>query len=124
MDSLTDVQYQVRTLLGTSDVYKPNSNRDSFGTGQGSGVSPTFWNLIEEILLNTMDDYSHGMKFQNPIKKMINERTEDAFVDDKSLGVEGINERVMERLQKTYQQQEQDLLATGGKIESVVRIDL
>lgn len=54
-DSLTDTTYQVCTAMGKLQPYKPDGTEEAFGVGQGSGGAPTFWKIINNITLHTMD---------------------------------------------------------------------
>ena len=102
--------------MGKSQKYNPDGREDAFGTRQGSGGSPTFWKLIDDIILQTMDNYGYGMEITNPTKQRTNRRNEDVFVDDAALGVDGRDDRVTERLGEKIQQHEQALYASGGKL--------
>ena len=69
--------------------YGPNVDFPLFGTGQGSGGSPTFWAVIADVLFNTMDSFGYGLELQDPAGRLFNWRTEDEYVDDTLLGVDG-----------------------------------
>jgi hypothetical protein len=58
-----------------------------FGTGQGSGASPSVWLSLIVILLNTFDHVvPKGIQFSLPDLKHSHEQIVDAFVDDTSIG--------------------------------------
>ena len=115
LDSLTGMVHQVRTTHGRSEKYKSTEEDTLFGSGQGSGASPTAWNVIDEVLLHTMDQTGYGIQLSNPDGSVTNERNEDAFVDDAALGVTD-TENIPLALQKKTQQHEEALYATGGQL--------
>ena len=58
-----------------------------FGTGHGSGASPSVWLSLIVILLNTFDHVvPKGIQFSLPDLKHSHEQIVDAFVDDTSIG--------------------------------------
>ena len=103
-------------MYGLSTEYGPTDNYPLFDSGQGSGGSPTFWAAIADVLFNTMDDFGPGLVLQDPIGKQISQRSEDGFVDDTSLGVDGRDQNVIGRLTESAQRHERVLYATGGKL--------
>ena len=115
-NSLEKLKHKVRTMYGLSKEYGPEEEFPLFGTGQGSGGSPTFWAVIADVLFNTMDEYGHGMKLQDPSGRLHNARNEDGYVDDTSLGVDGRDEDVHGRISAAAQRHERVLYATGGKL--------
>ena len=56
------------------------------------------------------------MCWRNPQKTLCSDRTEDSFVDDCSAGVDGRDEKEVERLQQVAQKHEKLLHATGGAL--------
>ena len=88
-DSLTGLQHQVRTTHGTSRAYTSSATHKHFGTGQGSGGSPTAWNVIDDVLLHALDSKGTGMNLSNPTGTVTHGRNEDVFVDDANLSVNG-----------------------------------
>ena len=54
--------------------------------------------MIDDIILQTMDEYGYGMEITNPTKQRTNRRNEDVYVDDAALGVDGRDDWVTERL--------------------------
>jgi len=73
--SLDQLKHKVRTMYGLSTEYGPTDNYPLFGSGQGSGGSPTFWAAIADVLFNTMDDFGPGLVLQDPIGKQISQRS-------------------------------------------------
>jgi hypothetical protein len=50
------MQYTGKTVYGTSkQYYRGTPFEPLFGTGQGSGASPSVWLTLVAILLNTLD---------------------------------------------------------------------
>ena len=116
LDSLEGMQHQVRTADGKSYIYTSTDQTELFGTGQGSGSSPTSWNAIDEVILNTMDSLGKGTVLSNPDSTVVNSRNEDGFVDDAALGVTGNDIDIPEELARKTQQHEQSLYASGGRL--------
>ena len=114
LDSLTGLQHQIRTAHGTSQPFTATHTHKHFGTGQGSGGSPTAWNVIDDVLLQTMDEQGMGLNLTNPQGSIQHQRNEDVFVDDAHLVVNGQNSAHL--VQTKSQQHEQALFATGGKL--------
>ena len=66
LDSLTGLQHQIRTSHGTSQPFTETTTVKHFGTGQGSGGSPAAWNVIDDVLLRTVDEQGMGLNISNP----------------------------------------------------------
>ena len=115
-DSLNKLKHKVRTLYGLSTEYGPSTNFPLFGSGQGSGGSPSFWAVIADVLFNTMDGYGSELRLRDPAGTLSSERNEDGYVDDTSLGVDGRDRNVVGRLRAAAQRHEKVLFATGGKL--------
>ena len=60
-NSLNKLQHKVKTLYGLFTEYGTGKDYPLFGSGQGSGGSPTFWAVIADVLFNTMDSHGAGM---------------------------------------------------------------
>ena len=114
--SLEKLTHRVRTLYGLSTAYGTTADCPLFGSGQGSGGSPTFWAVIADALFNTIDDYGHGLSLQDPRATVRCNRNEDGYVDDTSLGVDGRDNNPHERIITAAQRHERVLYATGGKL--------
>jgi hypothetical protein len=82
------MKYKVRTLYGVSeDNYSGTVFEPLFGTGQGSGASPSVWLTLVVILLHTLDRLiPERMIFPTPNGQITYSRLTDAYVDDTSLG--------------------------------------
>lgn len=114
--SLNKLKHKVRTLYGLSTEYGPTVDLPLYGTGQGSGGSPTFWAVIADVLFKTMDEYGTGLDLVDPTGRTKSRRNEDGYVDDTSLGVDGRDSEVVGRLTMAAQRHERILYATGGKL--------
>ena len=87
-----------------------------FGSGQGSGGSPTSWAVISDILFNGMDSKGAELICSNPGEDITSARNEDGYVDDTALGVDGRDNKVTERLTSAAQRHERTMYATGRKL--------
>ncbi|KAI2511593.1 hypothetical protein MHU86_2847 [Fragilaria crotonensis] len=87
-DSLKLMKYTVKTVHGISESnYHGSTFEPLFGTGQGSGASPSVWLTLVVVLMNTLDRLiPERMSFQSPDSSQRHARLIDAFVDDTSLG--------------------------------------
>ena len=115
-NSLVDLKHQVRMIYGLSAEYRSTKQHPLYGTGQGSGGSPTFWAVIADIMFNSMDSNGAELVFTNPRRDKISARNEDGYVDDTALGVDGRDNRVTERITTAAQRHERTLYETGGKL--------
>ena len=115
-NSLDRLKHKVRTSYGLSTEYGPSVDFPLFGSGQGSGGSPTFWAVIADVLFNTMDGYGTELQLRDPAGAIVSKRNEDGYVDDTSLGVDGRDINVVGRLRTAAQRHEKVLFATGGKL--------
>ena len=102
-NSLIDLKHQVRTIYGVSEEYGPTKEHPLFGSGQDSGVSPTFWAVIADILFNCMDSKGAELIFSNPGGDITSARNEDGYVDNTALGVDGRDNKVTEQLTSAAQ---------------------
>ena len=116
-NSLDQLKHKVRKMYGLSTEYGPTDNYPLFGSGQGSGGSPTFWAAIADVLFDTMDDFGPGLVLQDPRGDQISQRSKDGFVDDTSLGVDGRDQNVIGRLTESAQRHERVLYATGTNLD-------
>ena len=88
-NSLINVKNQVKTIDGLSAKYGLTSEHPLFGSGQGSGGSPTFWAVIADVLFNCMDSKGAALILSNPSGDVISARNKDRYVNDTLLGVDG-----------------------------------
>ena len=101
--SLINLKHQVKTIYGLSAKYGLPWEHPLFGSGQGSGGSPTFWAVIADVLLNCMDSKGTELILSNSSGDVISARNEDGYVDDTLLGVYGRDTNVTARLTTTAQ---------------------
>jgi hypothetical protein len=80
---LKEVRYHLKTQLGVSDEhYKHCQILPVYGTGQGSGNSPTVWLVISSILFTCYSKKAHGATFESPDKSIRIDIFRIGFVDD------------------------------------------
>jgi hypothetical protein len=87
-DCLNLMKYTVKTFHGVSESnYHGTLFEPLFGTGQGSGASPSVLLMLVVVLMNTLDRIiPERMTFRSPNSSQRHDRLIDAFVDDTSLG--------------------------------------
>ena len=98
-DCLKLMKYTIKTIHGTSDDNYYGTNIEPlFGTGQGSGASPSVWLTLVVVLMNTLDRLTpERMSFQSPDSPQRHDRLLDAVVDDTSLGFTDHGRMTMEQ---------------------------
>jgi hypothetical protein len=81
--TLSDVRYHLKTQLGVTDkFYQHSTISPIYGTGQGSGNSPTVWLVISSILFWCYSATAHGARFESPDGAVAIELYQVGFVDD------------------------------------------
>jgi hypothetical protein len=81
--TLEEVRYHLKTTLGVSDEhYQHCAASPVFGTGQGSGNSPTIWLVISSILFSCYSKRAYGAMFESPDKSVQAAIFRVGFVDD------------------------------------------
>ncbi|KAI2501729.1 hypothetical protein MHU86_12735 [Fragilaria crotonensis] len=121
-EALQFMKYTVKTAYGVSDNnYQGTPFEPLFGTGQGSGASPSVWLTLVVILLNTLDRLVPDRINFVPLRgDRTHQRLVDAFVDDTSLGFTSAGEHsydeLIGRLQQVAQTWEHLLFLSGGKL--------
>ena len=83
-DVLRLMKYTVKTVYGISEgtVFEP-----LFGTGQGSGASPSIWLTLVVLLMNTFERrVPDRMNFTSTDGLIANSHVVDAFVDGTAIG--------------------------------------
>ena len=121
-DCLRLMKYAVKTVHGISEHnYKGTPFEPLFGTGQGSGASPSVWLSLVVILMNTLDRMiPERMEFRSPDSQMRHSRLIDAFVDDTSLGYTDAGfmtlDTMINKLTKMAQTWEKLLFYSGGAL--------
>ena len=122
-DALFLMKYAVKTIYGVSeDTYQGTVFEPLFGTGQGSGASPSAWLTLVVILLQTLDRLvPDRINFSCPRGELTHSRLSDAFVDDTYLGFTSSSkdatfDSLVGKLQQLAQTWEHLLFLSGGKL--------
>jgi hypothetical protein len=121
-DCLRLMKYTVKTVHGVSENnYHGTTFEPLFGTGQGSGASPSVWLTLVVVLMNTLDRIiPERMHFNSPDSTMSHKRLIDAFVDDTSLGFTDPGlltlETMIAKLNNIAQTWERLLFCSGGAL--------
>ena len=81
--TLEDVKYHLKTQLGVSEEsYQHCTVTPIYGTGQGSGNSPTIWLVVSSILFRCYTKRAHGARFESPDRSVCIDLFRVGFVDD------------------------------------------
>ena len=121
-DCLNLMKYTVKTIHGISENnYHGTTFEPLFGTGQGSGASPSVWLTLVVVLMNTLDRIiPDRMTFRSPNSPQRHDRLIDAFVDDTSLGFTDPGmvtlETMIAKLNHIAQTWEKILFYSGGAL--------
>jgi hypothetical protein len=85
---LLNMKYYVKMAHGISnEYYKGTRDYLLYGTGQGSGASPSVWRSLMVVRLTTFTILALlSMSFADPWGNIFEERNADSFVDDTSNG--------------------------------------
>jgi hypothetical protein len=123
---LANIKYFVKTKHGLSDAfYRACREFLLFGTGQGSGASPSVWLTLSICLLSALTALAPmAMKLIDPWEDIVDERNADAYVDDMSGGVCDASQRepipyteLIRNMQWSAQIWERVLYSSGGALE-------
>jgi len=83
MATLEQAQYHVKTQLGVSKgSYRHHAQTPIYGTGQGSGNSPTIWCFICSALFDALESRAHGATFTSYDQHQKVTMSIVGFVDD------------------------------------------
>ena len=122
-DALFFLKYTVKTMYGISEKnYHGTVFEPLFGTGQGSGASPSVWLSLVVILLQTLDRLiPDRVNFTCSSGAVKHKRLADAFVDDTALCFTSSSdatsyEQLIIKLQHIAQTWEHLLFLSGGKL--------
>jgi hypothetical protein len=87
--TLASMKYYVKTVHGILEAfYQAVKTFLLFGTGQGSGASPSVWLTLVVCLLFALTALATvTMTFADPWQDLYDEQNADAFVDDTANGV-------------------------------------
>ena len=79
---LQDMVYEIQ-VEGTTEIvqYKNECDSPVYGTGQGSGNSPTIWTFISNVLLKSLENQAIGAKYYSGSNTEVSIKS-TAFVDD------------------------------------------
>ena len=81
--TLQEVKYHLKTQLGVTDEYYQHCTISPiYGTGQGSGNSPTVWLVVSSILFRCYSATANGARFESPDGSVIIDLYRVGFVDD------------------------------------------
>ena len=81
--TLEEVKYHLKTQLGVSeDFYQHCTVTPIYGTGQGSGNSPTIWLVVSSILFKCYSKRAFGARFESPDRSICVDLFRVGFVDD------------------------------------------
>ena len=120
--ALLMMKYVVKTIHGISEEnYQGTVFEPLFGTGQGSGASPSVWLTLVVIMMNTIDRViPERMSFTSPDGSILHKRLAEAFVDDTALGFTDYGKltyvAMVKRLQEIAQTWERLLFYSGGAL--------
>ena len=81
--NLEQAKYYLRTKLGVSDDYVVHTLEEPwYGSGQGSGNSPTLWLFISGKLIDSYSEVANGAIYTSPDGKQEIKMLMTKFVDD------------------------------------------
>ena len=81
--TLEEARYYLKTKFGVSNEFIQHSEAfPIFGTGQGSGNSPTYWLFISSTLFDMYDSKATGSTYQSPDKSIQVQVKAIGFVDN------------------------------------------
>ena len=81
--TLEEVKYHLKTQLRVSDeFYQHCTITPIYGTGQGSGNSPTIWLVVSSILFTCYSKRAYGARFESPDRSICLDLFRVGFVDD------------------------------------------
>jgi exonuclease III len=65
--TLEEAKYKLKTMLGVTDSFYQHCELfPIYGTGQGSGNSPTIWLVISSTLFDAFETKAHGASYSSP----------------------------------------------------------
>jgi hypothetical protein len=91
--TLKAARYKLKTMLGVTDEWYSHTNESPiYGTGQGSGNSPTIWCFVNFVLFDTFKSKANGALFESPDRQLSLRLYMIGFVDDSSGQVNAFDE--------------------------------
>jgi hypothetical protein len=123
--TLQNAQFHLKTASGISTThYSPSTRFPIYGTGQGSGNSPSIWLFISSTLFDIHNRLAHGARFVSPDGQHKVELSMVGFVDDSTGTCNDFRPQDEVPVQELLSRMEQDaqlwnnlLYCTGGKLE-------
>ena len=121
------LEHFIRTAFGDSEISFQSHDADAAepigGTGQGNGASPTIWAVVSTPVLDMLRKAGCVCAFKSAITGEGMVFVGFAFVDDTDKMVtcpspDGTHEEVLELIQKTADEWEGGMRATGGAVGS------
>ena len=65
--TLNEAKYKLKTMLGVTNSFYSNCTlHPIYGTGQGSGNSPTIWLVVSSTLFDAFETRAHGASYSSP----------------------------------------------------------
>lgn len=124
-NTLQQARFHLRTQLGFSDKFYTHSARfPIYGSGQGSGNSPSIWLFISSTLCDVHNNLSHGAQFTSPDGQDNIKISMVGFVDDStgtsndfSPQTEAATITILRQMQYDAQIWNDLLWCSGGKLE-------
>lgn len=123
--TLEEAKYKLKTTLGvTASYYRHCRIYPIYGTGQGSGNSPTIWVIVSSVLFTSHADQAYGATYSTPDNKYKISLTMIGFVDDSTGQVNNFNSNVQPPISRLIAKMQADvhlwndlLWASGGDLE-------
>ena len=123
--TLQEARYKQKTALGISaDGYSHCTAFPIYGTGQGSGNSPTIWVFISSSLCDAFESNASGALFETPDRTLSLRLFIISFVDDASLKVNRFSDTIQPTVADLAKTAEHDcqlwndlLWSSGGALE-------
>ena len=123
--TLESAKYHLKTQLGLSaDHYSHERDYPIYGTGQGSGNSPTIWCFLCSLLFDALEARAHGATFTSYDQSIKISMFIVGFVDDCTQRVNEFSaqsqpndERLMALMERDVQLWNDLLWTSGGALE-------
>ena len=123
--TLSEAKYHLKTKFGiTEEFYRHCEFHPIYGTGQGSGNSPTIWLVISSVLFDSYESQAHGATFESPDRLLRLPLFRVAFVDDTNSYVNKFDqaipptpEEMIDTLKRDSQLWSDLLWRSGGALE-------
>ena len=124
-NTLKEAKYKLKTQLGVSEeFYRHCELRPIYGTGQGSGNSPTIWAIVSSVLFTCHESQAHGATYSTPDGRYEIRITMIGFVDDSTGQVNCFQDCVQPPISELIRRMQHDaqlwndlLWASGGDLE-------